>query len=491
MKISNLIIFSCIISVFGLVIYFSLPTELQRQVSAQLTNCPPTYGLNNNAKWQKNSVVKLRLHIAFTDTERQIILSAFTEWNKKRLVNCSNVFFDTNNYEVADANVTSDSELTLTHWVEFNPSLTSGYKALTTITSRPHAETVIYGDIREPGTPSTNPDWLKGSMTHEIGHTLNLANATCTTSVMGIAAGNQYRVITENDTAAVRATYCPTEPTPTPIPIVPPYCPFPIPKPADGCPIGYFEHPLGYPLCCSGAPTPTPTPNPTPTPGGGNGHWECDPFCQSPFPQAKGLDNYSPDNVNSCCIWTPILIDIFGDGFALTDATGGVMFDFNGDGISNRISWTAGGTDDAWLVLDRDGNGLIDSSREMFGNMTEQPSAVNKNGFLALAEFDKAEKGGNGDGSINNEDNVFDDLRLWQDLNHNGISESSELFTLPALNVAEIELKYKESKKTDEFGNEFRYRAKVWDTKTKFKKSKNKVGRWAWDVFLKLEQPND
>jgi hypothetical protein len=252
---------------------------------------------------------------------------------------------------------------------------------------------------------------------------------------------------------------------------------------AGGCPPGFSLNAYGW--CCAQV-------------GCELGGWFWDwSFTNSRCQQDSMNSNCSVDqwgfwNFRFDCQWvygdcqcyngdeTPIIVDVLGNGFDLTDTANGVNFDLDNHARADRFSWTTTGSDDAFLVLDRNGNGTIDDGSELFGSAAHQTTVAgtSRNGFLALDEFDKSAKAGNDDGVVDARDSVFSQLRLWQDVNHNGISEPNELHTLTELGVESIALDYRESRRTDRYGNLFRYRAKVYGT------NHRDLGRWAYDVIL-------
>ena len=139
---------------------------------------------------------------------------------------------------------------------------------------------------------------------------------------------------------------------------------------------------------------------------------------------------------------------------------------------------TQPGSDTAFLVFDRNGNGRIDDATELFSNVSPQPAATGRNGLKALAQYDLPENGGNGDGVIDSHDAIFSLLRLWIDANHDGISQPQELHTLAEMGVFSISLNYQRTHRQDEFGNIFLFQTQVNPG------GKSDIARKAYDVFF-------
>jgi hypothetical protein len=126
----------------------------------------------------------------------------------------------------------------------------------------------------------------------------------------------------------------------------------------------------------------------------------------------------------------PLVLDLNGNGVELSDLRRGegVSFDITGDGVEERVAWVR--PDDGFLAYDRNANGTIDSGAELFG---DQHGAAN--GFEELSKHDD-----DGNGQIDAADNIFNDLRVWRDMNQNGRSERNELAGLRSLGIASIRL---------------------------------------------------
>ncbi|MEQ1738786.1 MAG: hypothetical protein ABL884_02680 [Methyloglobulus sp.] len=144
----------------------------------------------------------------------------------------------------------------------------------------------------------------------------------------------------------------------------------------------------------------------------------------------------------------PLALDLDGDGLETVGTSAGILFDHDGDGIKNGTGWVK--ADDGLLVMDKNGNGSIDNGHELFGD-----AFVKGNGQLAADGFDAlASLDGNGDGKVDVGDAQFGNLKVWQDLNQDGLSQAGELFTLAQLGIASINVTSTDHNQTLANGNQ-------------------------------------
>lgn len=136
----------------------------------------------------------------------------------------------------------------------------------------------------------------------------------------------------------------------------------------------------------------------------------------------------------------PLVLDLDGDGIETLDIDEtNIAFDMNNDNFAEKIGWLNG--DDAFLVVDKNNNGKIDNQSEMFGSETTK-------GFNDLQAYDS-----NNDYIIDSRDSLFSELKLWQDINENGITDEGELKSLTDAGIKSINLGFNTINQTEKNGN--------------------------------------
>jgi hypothetical protein len=153
---------------------------------------------------------------------------------------------------------------------------------------------------------------------------------------------------------------------------------------------------------------------------------------------------------------SPIVVDLGSNGIKLGEAGVGVYFDVNADGVRDRMQWVRRGGDEGFLAMDRSGNGLIDDGAELFGIGTPMILEAGRNapnGFVGLAQYDSRQLGGNDDGLITPADAVWPQLRVWLDLNADGVSTFDEMRTLGSYGLRALETIPKYRRYFDGAGN--------------------------------------
>jgi hypothetical protein len=176
------------------------------------------------------------------------------------------------------------------------------------------------------------------------------------------------------------------------------------------------------------------------------------------------IDDLDPDDPEEFCDsypWhpscSPIVINLANSEYKLSGEDDPVAFDISADGTPERITWTARGSELAFLARDRNGNGMIDDGKELFGDRTVLLNGTwADNGFEALREYDT-----NGNGLIDPADSRWHMLLLWFDDDHDGRSDPDELRTVASSGITAFDTQYHWTGRRDRHGNLFRYKGMI------------------------------
>lgn len=147
---------------------------------------------------------------------------------------------------------------------------------------------------------------------------------------------------------------------------------------------------------------------------------------------------------------SPLTVDLNGDGVGTAGYSRDRYFDHDGNGFLESTAWV--NANDGLLVRDLNGNGVIDNGGELFGDNTRlSDGSLASNGFIALGELDE-----NHDGRVDWSDASYADLRIWRDVNGNGLTESGEILTLAQAGISAFRTQWTASSFVDGNGQAHR-----------------------------------
>lgn len=114
--------------------------------------------------------------------------------------------------------------------------------------------------------------------------------------------------------------------------------------------------------------------------------------------------------------------------FKKDDVKNKMMYHFGNRQDAEKTEWMAGG-EDGLLAWDVDGNGKIESSKELFGEFDVDGTKKFANGYEKLAAHFDANKDGRVDGA-ELADAQSKGVRVWRDMNGDAKTDAGELTTL-------------------------------------------------------------
>ena len=139
-------------------------------------------------------------------------------------------------------------------------------------------------------------------------------------------------------------------------------------------------------------------------------------------------------DMGSVRLTDPLVINLDTEAASVSDQK--FYFDLDADGHAEQISFLNSGS--GFLALDKNGDGVINDGSELFGT-------ASGNGFADLAKYDQ-----DGNGWIDEADEIFDKLLIWQkDENGNDILRGLGAAGVGAIYLGNVNTEFSLNSQTD------------------------------------------